>query len=578
MLEALIKPPVTDSHRRLDYFGAPEAVPFRTARAFTTGKHMPKFSVIIPTRLRPDTLRSALRTAVDQTYSDIEILVQECGDDPASGEAVAAVGDGRTRHLKTGELVPMSENWERAVAAATGDYITIIGDDDGILPEACSQAAALLERNPVELLTWRPAAYFWPRSTVAQLRNRLQAFLPRSGCEQQDPQVLLELAYRFRNHHYTLPMILHSFVSRELIDRVKQSYGSYFHSPAPDIASGVVDALVGRSCLLAHQPLSISGLSHHSTGSRLHFNRDAGLRREAETAAFAGLTFHPTLVNSRNSQLFAANEMMTLKQRLFADRGPDFDYRNLLQRALDTLTTGLEDYGSGLQDIRRIAERNGISMEDFFIPPAPSGQAPAPQGVRALGPGSLLVDVDCQRAGLHDVAGATRLMAALLPPLEIPSELPPPPPPQVRELSSGSPDMALSFNRSGNGLLLLGSGWGQPEEWGVWSIAKRADVSWRLQGALNRPLTIKVEGRMFVPPGGSKGTGSISIDGRRLGELRADAGNPAVTGQVQVMPSDIAGGTLRLEFEADSPASPSSYGISADSRCLGFGLERLVVQ
>ncbi len=29
--------------------------------------------------------------------------------------------------------VPMSENWERAVAAAGGDYLAIIGDDDGII-------------------------------------------------------------------------------------------------------------------------------------------------------------------------------------------------------------------------------------------------------------------------------------------------------------------------------------------------------------------------------------------------------------------------------------------------------------
>ena len=38
---------------------------------------MPKFSIVIPTRARPDTLAHALRTAVEQTYEDVEIVVMD---------------------------------------------------------------------------------------------------------------------------------------------------------------------------------------------------------------------------------------------------------------------------------------------------------------------------------------------------------------------------------------------------------------------------------------------------------------------------------------------------------------------
>ena len=280
---------------------------------------MPRFSIILPTRERSDTLRFALQTAVAQDFGDVEILVHESGDDPRTAEVVAEVGDSRTRHVKTVEPVAMKDNWERAVAAATGDYLTIIGDDDGILAAACSEAAQILDRHPVDVLTWRPAAYFWPESAVTVLRNRLQAYLPKaSGYELQDPRTLLHLAYHFREHHYTMPMMLHSFVGRPLVERVCEGLGSYFSSAAPDIASGVADAFFGESCILSYRPLSISGISHHSTGSRMHFNRDLQLRQEAEQAAFAKrVEFHPSLPNSRNSQLFAANEMMAMKQALF---------------------------------------------------------------------------------------------------------------------------------------------------------------------------------------------------------------------------------------------------------------------
>src|ERR1700704_2292302 len=104
---------------------------------------MPEFSVVIPTRARPDTLAHSLRTAVEQSYKDIEIIVHESGDDPATAETVAAIGDHRTRHLKTGQPVSMTENWERALDAATGEYITFIGDDDGLTSDACDIASSI---------------------------------------------------------------------------------------------------------------------------------------------------------------------------------------------------------------------------------------------------------------------------------------------------------------------------------------------------------------------------------------------------------------------------------------------------
>jgi glycosyltransferase involved in cell wall biosynthesis len=538
---------------------------------------MPKFSILLPTRERSDTLRFALQTAVAQDLDDVEILVHESGDDPLTAEVVAEVGDYRTRHVKTSEPVAMKENWERAVAAATGDYLTIIGDDDGILAGACSEAARILDRYPVEVLTWRPAGYFWPESAVTVLRNRLQAYLPKaSGFERQDPRTLLHLAYHFREHHYTMPMILHSFVGRPLVDRVIEGLGSYFSSAAPDIASAVADAWFGESCILSYRPLSISGISHHSTGSRMHFSRDLKLRKEAEEAAFAtSVEFHPSLPNSRNSQIFAANEMMTMKQALFPNDEPSLNYRALIQRALDTLETGFDDYESGLGDIRRTAELNGIDMDDFKIPAPGAGGSRTPAGVTRIGD-ALLVDVDCAGVGLTDVAGATGLLASVLPPFEPPGDLPEPPV-QLGVISRPFPADGLRFSWDGNGQMLLGSGWARNEPWGVWSTGKKADLTLRLEPGLD-PCRIIVSGRMFRHHKTLEAGGRALINGRRAAELTATEDQPSVTFCIDVTPDDLKAGTVLLEFLIDAPTSPAEAGMSADTRSLGFGLERIILE
>lgn len=60
---------------------------------------MRKFSILLPTRQRADTLRFALQTAVAQEFDDVEILVHESGNDPKTAEVVAEIGDSRTRHV-----------------------------------------------------------------------------------------------------------------------------------------------------------------------------------------------------------------------------------------------------------------------------------------------------------------------------------------------------------------------------------------------------------------------------------------------------------------------------------------------
>src|ERR1043166_8123364 len=129
------------------------------------------FSIVIPTQARPDTLRHALRTVLAQSDGDFEVIVHESGDDPATAATVAEFDDPRIRFFKTGEPVRMTENWERALAHVRGDYVLFIGDDDGLLPDACAVAREILNVKPGLVLSWLPASYYWPGSFVRGLAN-----------------------------------------------------------------------------------------------------------------------------------------------------------------------------------------------------------------------------------------------------------------------------------------------------------------------------------------------------------------------------------------------------------------------
>jgi len=56
---------------------------------------MPRFSIVIPTRQRADTLKFAIETALAQTHPDFEVVVQNNGNDPATNDVVASFASSR---------------------------------------------------------------------------------------------------------------------------------------------------------------------------------------------------------------------------------------------------------------------------------------------------------------------------------------------------------------------------------------------------------------------------------------------------------------------------------------------------
>lgn len=92
-------------------------------------------SAVIPTHARPQLVLRAVRSALAQTYSELEVVVVVDGPDAATSEALATICDDRLRVI----VLPRSQGAPNArnvgVEAAHGDWIALLDDDDEWLPE-----------------------------------------------------------------------------------------------------------------------------------------------------------------------------------------------------------------------------------------------------------------------------------------------------------------------------------------------------------------------------------------------------------------------------------------------------------
>src|SRR5579871_6012309 len=94
----------------------------------------PRFSVVIPTRNRARYLRASIRTVLHQRFQDFEVVVSDNCSNPETKQVVDGFQDPRLRYYRSDVPLAMTDNWETAISQAKGEYVIVIGDDDGLLP------------------------------------------------------------------------------------------------------------------------------------------------------------------------------------------------------------------------------------------------------------------------------------------------------------------------------------------------------------------------------------------------------------------------------------------------------------
>jgi glycosyltransferase involved in cell wall biosynthesis len=109
---------------------------------------LPLVSIIIPMyNQRPDFLRECLKSAVNQTYKNIEIIVSDNHSTNGAIRVVEEFADKRNKIIKPARHVDIVDNFNFAADAATGEYITFLSSDDLLYPECIARVVQPLIEN-----------------------------------------------------------------------------------------------------------------------------------------------------------------------------------------------------------------------------------------------------------------------------------------------------------------------------------------------------------------------------------------------------------------------------------------------
>jgi glycosyltransferase involved in cell wall biosynthesis len=109
---------------------------------------MSSVTVAIPTYNRPGFLARAVRSVLDQTFQDFELIILDNGSADSSWRAWPELADPRIRLICHVRNIGVIDNWNAAVAEARGDSICIFHDDDVMQPRFLEVTLASLGEHP----------------------------------------------------------------------------------------------------------------------------------------------------------------------------------------------------------------------------------------------------------------------------------------------------------------------------------------------------------------------------------------------------------------------------------------------
>jgi hypothetical protein len=379
-----------------------------------------KFSVVIPTRDRAETLRHALRTCLSQKIDAYEVIVSDNHSSPATRAVVDAIGSEKVRYVRTPAPLAMSSSWEFAVSHARGEYVLLIGDDDGLLPHSLLTLDKLTQEKAAPVIRWEPAYYTWPTFALADQANYLRVPMGR-GLREVSAIETIRAVIGFRTVYTALPMFYNAAIHRSIIDTLRQRTGRVFPHPVPDVYSGFAVAAVAGRYLSTDLPMSVAGQSGASNGVAVLFNRgQTRIDQEfRDLNAQEGLHSDPRIPDLPVfPHVPVADSFAAAKRMLFPEASVSMDRKQFIQGCVDNLRVQTEqDWQAALLQLRESLS-DEPELQNWFdeeLANTPFRRLPPPR-LRAeqLGFDGEYLHLNAAEFEVADVADAAELCEQLL--------------------------------------------------------------------------------------------------------------------------------------------------------------------
>ncbi len=235
----------------------------------------PLLSIIIATKNRQKYAESAVASILRIPDPRLELIIQDNSDEGSLVTALEVhLGDSRLKYQYTPPPLSIVGNFNKAIELSTGEYVCMIGDDDGINPDIVA-ATEWARVNDIDAIVGSLTAnYRWagtgaPDTLFTKMTDSTLVLTHFTG--HVNHVDLEESLKRFGRAGYTyyleysLPKLYHGVVKRDRLNELLSRNGAYIRGLSTDIYLSVALACVIRKLVIIDYPLTIPGVCPQSS-------------------------------------------------------------------------------------------------------------------------------------------------------------------------------------------------------------------------------------------------------------------------------------------------------------------------
>ena len=271
------------SHARADFISL--GVEFKKSQMLFMESKLPikgladtffRYSIVIPTHNRLSLLKDSVATVLGQSYQNWELVIFDNASSEGLEDYVKKLNDSRIVFKRSEKFLAVTESWNCAIEMATGDYVILIGDDDGLIPEALERISLLLNAFDKPDVVYAPLLqFFHPGVAPWQPEGYVTKVFNGAFFVDMDGPFLLDKSKRIKSVEGSMQIRrsftfnMQAFVFKRLfLDTIKVE-GEVFKSPFPDYYLANIVFVLAKTFLVAPEPLAIQGVSKPSFGYTL---------------------------------------------------------------------------------------------------------------------------------------------------------------------------------------------------------------------------------------------------------------------------------------------------------------------
>ena len=225
------------------------------------------FNIVIPTKNRCKTLKYTLKTLTNQSYKNLRIIILDNNSKDNTKSLINNFKDKRIRYYFSKKNLSMSQNWERCFKYIKTGYTTILGDDDGFMPNTFKKLNEILSNKNINILTWVQHDYFWKNFKDKSNFVNIKLSSDKKEIEIIQTKKILRQILDMNLPYTESPMIYNSFIKTKILKKIKKDKKIFFLSGIPDVYSGLLFLLKFQYFYKLNSAITINGISSFSGGA-----------------------------------------------------------------------------------------------------------------------------------------------------------------------------------------------------------------------------------------------------------------------------------------------------------------------